>query len=161
MQDKIKETYSKVDLINIKISAAIQRYDELCDDDVVYWYFVGKFRKDYRRFFDFFYLHTKDAVKELHEKNPLLWQIYAVEFNSLIETKVTGGTKEVLDICIMVSLLRSALKDLRSLGKDFFEFSEPLRGLLGKITDGKHMRGLPISKTALDEIQGHVERVYN
>lgn len=161
MEDKIKETYSAVDLINIKISAAIQRYDELCDDDIVYWHFVGKFRKDYRRFFDFFHLHTKDAVKELHEKNPLLWQVYAVEFNSLVETKVTGGTKEVLDVCIMVSLLRSALKDLNNLGKDFFEFSEPLRVLLEKITDGKYMRSLPISKTALGEIQGHVERVYN
>lgn len=161
MEDKIKGTYSKVDLINIKISAALQRYDELCDEDVVYWHFVGKFRKDYRRFFDFFVFYSEDAVATLYEKNPLLWQIYAVEFNSLIETKVTGGTKELLDVCIMVSLLRSALKDLRGLDKASFDLYKLLRFNLERIIDGKYMRSLPIPKTALDEIQGHVERVYN
>jgi hypothetical protein len=128
-------------VVVLKLSACYEYLDSLEGiDKKKRNIFVGKFQKDCRKFFDFFFEHCKRESRELYEASPDLFNVHAIEFSNLMLEKV-NGEQEKKYVYLLYCFCLSVLKDLERVLKEDREFFEPLYFGVKKLAANKNLRG--------------------
>jgi hypothetical protein len=126
-------------IIVLKLSACYEYLDSL-EDIQKRNIFVGKFQKDCRKFFDFFFEHCHTESNEIYQASPDLFNVHAIEFSNLMLEQV-NGEQEKKYVYLLYCFCLSVLKDLERVLKEDREFFEPLYFGVRKLAANKNLRG--------------------
>jgi hypothetical protein len=157
---------NKIEIITLKLSAAFHALDELTgmENRMI---FLGRFEREYKRFFGFFEEHSKEISANIWEKSPGMFNLYSLEFDSLLRSKIASEDEEKIHVFLMYCYCVSAMRDIEVMRKEIElrgapvakVFIEPLYKRLGEILKGKYLRGKPFLNVHRETVN-RIDKLY-
>lgn len=141
-----------------KMASALNNLDELGGIDSPK-YFVGKLKRDFHKFCEFFVHHTREMTKEMAAQDPEAWfsAVYH-HIDGIDEIVLEEDDPELKQIGLLLAKLTSGLRDLKALDKTLTMklFSEPMINRLGPILTKSYVKRIPVNKQNLEVLTGIV-----